>query len=294
MQEYLQTLGYWLATTGLRIVLVLILMVTALKLVDVVLNKVFRLKKEKDDLEFKKRADTLRAIIRSLLITIIFILTGMIILEKLGVEIGPLLAAAGVIGLAVGFGAQELVKDLINGFFILLEDKIRVNDVVVISGTGGLVEKVDLRMVVLRDQAGNVHYIRNGTINTVTNMTKEYSRYLFEIGVAYREDTDEVVEVLKEIDTEMRNDPQYKEDILEPIEVLGVDRFADSAVIIKARIKTKPIRQWAVGREFNRRIKKKFDQLGIEIPFPHTTLYMGKDKKGNSPALNVNVEKKEE
>lgn len=291
MQDYLQTVGYWLATTGLRIVLILGLMVIALKLVDVALEKVFRLKKEKDNLELKKRADTLRGIVRSFLVSAIFILTGMILLEKMGIEIGPLLAAAGVLGLAIGFGAQELIKDLINGFFILFEDKIRVNDVVVISGTGGLVEKVNLRMVVLRDQAGNVHYIRNGSINMVTNMTKEYSRYLFEIGVAYREDTDEVVEVLKKIDIEMRNDPQFKDDILEPIEVLGVDRFADSAVIIKARIKTKPIRQWAVGREFNRRIKKKFDQLGIEIPFPHRTLYMGQDKKGKAPSLNLNLER---
>jgi small conductance mechanosensitive channel len=216
----------------------------------------------------------------------------MMILEKLGIQIGPILAAAGVLGLAVGFGAQKLVEDVISGFFILLEDQIRVNDVVVISGTGGLVEKVNLRMVVLRDLAGNVHYIRNGSIGTVTNMTKEYSRYVFDIGVAYREDTDEVVEVIKKVDEEMRADSGFKDLILEPIEILGVDKFADSAVIIKARTKTKPVQQWAVGREFNRRLKKKFDELGIEIPFPHTTLYMGQDKNGNSPALNVSVDGK--
>lgn len=292
MQEYVQSIGYWFMTTGLQILLVVILMAVSLKVINVILERAFKLKSEKDDGEFKKRADTLRGVIKSFLAGIVFILAGMMILEKLGIEIGPLLAAAGVVGLAVGFGAQELVKDLIGGFFILLENQIRVNDVVVISGTGGLVEKVNLRMVTLRDLAGNVHYIRNGNINMVTNMTKEYSRYVFDIGVAYREDTDEVVEIIREIGREMSADSEFKEDILEPIEVLGVDRFDDSAVIIKARVKTKPIRQWAVGREFNRRLKKKFDQHGIEIPFPHRTIYMGQDKKGNSPILNINVEKK--
>jgi small conductance mechanosensitive channel len=118
-------------------------------------------------------------------------------------------------------------------------------------------------------------------------MTKDYSRYVFDIGVAYREDVDEVVKVVKQIDEEMRNDPDFKDDILEPIEILGLDQFADSAVIVKARIKTKPIRQWAVGREFNRRLKKRFDELDIEIPFPHTTLYIGADKRGKSQPLNV-------
>ncbi len=291
MQEYLSTVLSWLLTTGLKIILILIATAITLRIISVFTKKAFRTKKEKEDAELQKRANTLRGIIRSLLTVVVCILAGIMILEKLGVEIGPLLAAVGVVGLAVGFGAQELVKDIISGFFILLEDQIRINDVVVISGTGGLVEKINLRMVVLRDLAGNVHYIRNGSINMVTNMTKEFSRYVFDIGVAYREDTDEVVEVIKEIDREMRDDPNFKDDILEPIEILGVDRFADSAVIVRARTKTKPIKQWAVGREFNRRLKKRFDALGIEIPFPHTTLYMGQDKKGNSPILNINTVK---
>jgi len=291
ISKYLETVGQWALTSGLQILLVLVLMVVALKTINIIIDKLLRLKQEKDDLELQKRGDTLRGIMRSTLKIIIFLMAGMMVLEKLGIQIGPILAAAGVLGLAVGFGAQKLVEDVISGFFILLEDQIRVNDVVVISGTGGLVEKVNLRMVVLRDLAGNVHYIRNGAIGTVTNMTKEYSRYVFDIGVAYREDTDEVVEVIKKVDEDLRNDPMFKNLILEPIEILGVDQFADSAVIIKARTKTKPIQQWTVGREFNRRLKKKFDELGIEIPFPHTTLYMGEDKKGNSPALHVSVEK---
>jgi small conductance mechanosensitive channel len=292
VSQYIESVGRWAMTSGLQILLVLVLMVVALKLINTIIEKFLRLKRETDDLELQKRGDTLRGIVRSTLAIIIFLMAGMMILEKLGIQIGPILAAAGVLGLAVGFGAQKLVEDVISGFFILLEDQIRVNDVVVISGTGGLVEKVNLRMVVLRDLAGNVHYIRNGSIGTVTNMTKEYSRYVFDIGVAYREDTDEVVEVIKKVDEEMRADSGFKDLILEPIEILGVDKFADSAVIIKARTKTKPVQQWAVGREFNRRLKKKFDELGIEIPFPHTTLYMGQDKNGNSPALNVSVDGK--
>ena len=293
VSQYLETVGKWAMTSGLQILFVLLLMVISLKAVRVVTERLFKSKKGKDDLEFQKRADTLRSITRSILTVVVFVIAGMMILEKLGIAIGPILGAVGIIGLAVGFGAQKIVEDIISGFFILLEDQIRVNDVVIIGGTGGLVEKVNIRMVILRDLAGNVHYIRNGSIGMVTNMTKEYSRYVFDIGVAYREDTDEVVEVVKNIDEEMRQDPQFKDDILEPIEILGVDQFADSAVIIKARTKTKPIKQWAVGREFNRRLKKKFDELGIEIPFPHTTLYMGQDKKGRSPVLNVRVEEKE-
>jgi len=153
------------------------------------------------------------------------------------------------------------------------------------------VEKINLRMTILRDLAGNVHFVRNGEINVVTNMTKEYSRYVFDIGVAYRENVDEVIEVIKEVDEQMRNDPQFAEDILEPIEILGLDRFADSAVIIKARTTTKPIKQWAVGREFNRRLKKVFDERDIEIPFPHLTLYPGQDKSGQAPPMNLMIQK---
>jgi small conductance mechanosensitive channel len=211
----------------------------------------------------------------------------MMVMNEIGIAIGPILAAAGIVGLAVGFGAQNLVQDVISGFFILMEDQIRVGDVIQTAGKGGLVEKVNLRMTVLRDLAGNVHFIRNGKIDIVTNMTKDFSRFVFEIGVAYREDVDEVIEVIKKVDEELRNDPAYSHDILEPIEVLGLDQFADSALIIKARTKTVPIQQWRIGREFNRRLKKKFDELNIEIPFPHRTVYMGQDKQGQAPALHV-------
>ena len=212
------------------------------------------------------------------------------ILGEVGIEIGPIIAAAGVVGLAVGFGAQSLVKDIISGFFILLEDQIRVGDVVQIAGKGGLVEKVNLKMTILRDLAGNVHYVPNGTIDVVTNMTKDFSRYVFDIGVAYREDVDEVIEVIKQVDESLRNDPAFEKDILEPIEILGLDQFADSAVVIKARTTTKPIKQWSVAREFNRRLKKAFDEQDIEIPFPHVTLYAGQPKEGQAPPIPVNMQ----
>jgi small conductance mechanosensitive channel len=246
----------------------------------------------KDDVEFKKRADTLGSVIRYVLNIGIVVIAIIMIMGELGIEIGPILAAAGVLGLAVGFGAQSLVKDIISGFFILLQDQIRVGDVVQIAGKSGLVEDVNLKMTILRDLAGNVHYIPNGEINVVTNMTKGYSRYVFDIGVAYREDVDEVMEVMRKVDEEMRNDPEFQKDILEPLEILGLDQFGDSALIIKARTTTKPIKQWRVAREFNRRLKKKFDELNIEIPFPHVTLYMGQDKNGQAPPMTVSMEKK--
>ncbi len=291
-QKYLEMLGQWVLTSGLQIVFVIVLAAMALKIVNLTIQKLFRLKQEEDDVELQKRAHTLRSMFGSVVRIVVLILAGMMILEKLGIEIGPVLAAAGVLGLAVGFGAQKLIEDVIGGFFIFLEDQIRVGDVVQIGDKGGLVEKVNMRMVVLRDLAGNVHYMRNGGIGVVTNMTKDFSMYVFDIGVAYREDTDEVVEVIKQVDEGLRKDPAFKDNILAPIEIFGVDQFADSAVIIKARTKTKPIKQWGVAREFNRRLKKRFDELGIEIPFPHTTLYMGQDKKGGAPALNVRVDKK--
>ncbi|NIR51288.1 mechanosensitive ion channel family protein [candidate division KSB1 bacterium] len=291
IDTYLDQIGSWLLTSGLRVLFILVLTLIAMKVVSMVISKLFvKFKKHKDDDEFNKRADTLGSVIRYILNIGIVLVAAMMILNEIGIEIGPILAAAGIVGLAVGFGAQKLVQDVISGFFILLEDQIRVGDVVQIADKGGLVEKVNLRMVVLRDLAGNVHYVRNGQIDVVTNMTKDYSRYLFNIGVAYRENVDEVIDVIKEVDEALRNDPEYKDDILEPIEVLGLDEFADSALVIKARTTTKPIKQWRVAREFNRRLKKRFDEKDIEIPFPHRTLYIGTDKKGESPPLHLAVE----
>jgi small-conductance mechanosensitive channel len=293
MQTYLEKLGDWFLSSGFKIFLILVVALVVIKVAGILSDKIVssvKKQKHKDLLEFKKRADTLKSVIRYVFnVTILVIAIGMI-LEELGINVGPILAAAGVLGLAVGFGAQNLVKDLIAGFFILLQDQIRVGDVVEVAGKGGLVEDVNLKMTILRDLAGNVHYIPNGEISVVTNMTKGYSRYLFEIGVAYRENVDEVIEVIKQVDEDLRNDPGFTEDILEPMEILGLDQFADSALIIKARTKTRPIKQWRVAREFNRRLKIEFDKRDIEIPFPHLTLYMGKDKQDQSTPLNITID----
>ncbi len=284
----------WLVTRGLEIVLILVAAFIALRLARMIINKIFAAVSKDDlDTEMKKRADTLASVVRYVTSVVITVIAVIMILEQLGVNIGPVLAAAGIVGLAVGFGAQHLVKDVISGFFILLEDQIRVGDVVNIAGQGGVVEKVNLRMVVLRDLSGNVHYIKNGNIGTVTNMTKQFSYYVFDIGVAYRENVDEVMKIIKQVGGDIRNDPEYSGDILDDIEVMGLDRFDDSAVVIKARIKTKPIRQWWVGREFNRRLKIKFDENRIEMPFPHMTVYVGEGKDGQSPPLHVTMTNKQ-
>jgi len=290
LNTHLAKLVDWLLSSGIRIVFILILMFVFLRVASILSKQLCPLiGKYKDDPEFQKRSNTLSSIVRHILVIAIIIVAAMMILRQLGIEIGPILAAAGIVGLAVGFGAQSLVKDLISGFFILLEDQFRVGDVVQIGDKGGLVERLNLKTTILRDLAGNVHYIPNGQIDAVTNMTKEYSRYVFDIGVAYREDVEEVIEVMKEVDEELRNDPEFKDDIISPIEILGLDKFADSALIIKARTTTKPIKQWRVGREFNLRLKKKFDQRNIEIPFPHVTLYLGEDKAGAASPLRVTL-----
>ena len=222
---------------------------------------------------------TISGILRKSLLVAIWLITAMMILKELGFSIGPLLAGAGIVGVAVGFGSQNLVRDIISGLFMITENQVRVGDVAILNGTGGLVEQVNLRTTVLRALDGTVHIFPNGSINTVSNMTHDFSYYLFDIGVAYKEDTDKVCAVLVEISDQIIQEEPYKAMILEPLEILGLDKFADSAVIIKARIKTQPIKQWEVGREMNRRIKKRFDEENIEIPFPHRTFYFGEVSK---------------
>ncbi|SHJ61293.1 Small-conductance mechanosensitive channel [Malonomonas rubra DSM 5091] len=240
--------------------------------------------------EVSARTRTLLAVARKALAIVLIVVTTLMVLAQLGVEIAPLLAGAGVLGLAVGFGSQKLVQDVITGIFILLEDQIAVGDVVNVGDKGGLVESVSIRTVRLRDLSGTVHTIPFSAINIVSNLTKDFSYYLMEVGVAYRENLDEVMQVLRDLGAELQLDEEYGPNILDPLEVLGVDAFADSAIIIKARIKTIPIKQWWVGREFNRRMKKRFDELGIEIPFPHTTVYFGENKGGGAPPALLKIE----
>ena len=276
LNAILKSVGAWFGSSGLKIVIIVLFTLLMIRGAETVSSRlVSSYKRRKEDDEFRKRKDTLKSLISYALKIIVFSIAIAMILGELGVKIGPILAAAGVFGLAVGFGAQSLVKDIISGFFIFLEDQIRVGDVIQVAGKSGVVEKVNLKMTILRDLAGNVHFIPNGHIDVVTNMTKGYSRYVFDIGVAYREDVDQVMQILKDIGQELAADPDFSEMVLEPLEILGLDAFADSAVVIKTMTKTMPLKQWAVAREFRRRVKKTFDEKGIEIPFPHRTVYMG-------------------
>lgn len=276
LAQLVERLVEWAMSSGIRVVLVGIAMLFLLAVTRQVLKRLRRLYEGAlPSPAQRRRADTLTHVLRDVARIFIVAVGTMMVLSEIGIDLKPLLAAAGLGGLAIGFGAQSLVKDVISGFFILLEDSIAVGDVVEIAGVSGLVEEVKLRTITLRDVSGSVHVVPNGIVDRVKNMTKGYSYYVFDIGVAYREDVDRVMAVLVDIAAELQADPQYASDILAPLEMLGVDRFDDSAVVIRCRIKTLPIQQWRIGREMNRRIKKTFDTKGIEIPFPHRTIYWG-------------------
>ena len=237
--------------------------------------------------EAGRQLRTLVPLVQAVISVMVVFVTGLLILDQVGVDTGPILAGVGIFGLAVGFASQSLIKDVINGLFILFEDSISLGDIVELRGVTGEVEKFTLRAVTLRDLSGNVHVIPNSSFDMVTNMTKTFSRYMLDVGIAYRENVDEVIEILKEIDAGMRADAEYSRLILEPIEILGLDRFEDSAVVIRARLTTQPIKQWQVGREFKRRMKATFDARGIEIPFPHQTIYWGQPKEGAPLPLHI-------
>jgi len=266
--------------TSLRVALILLLGWGVLAVVRQLLSRMEgRLKAKyaaegEPPSESGKRVETLLKLVRQGARLAVWITVLLVILKELGVEIGPILAGAGILGLAVGFGAQNLVKDIITGFFFILENQIRIGDVAVIIGTGGLVEEINFRTLVLRDVEGVRHIFPHGTVTTLSNRTRDLSGYVFDIGVAYKEDTDRVCEVLRGVFRELRQDSAFGPSILEEPEIFGVDRFADSAVVIKGRIKTKPSRQWMVGREFLRRTKLAFDREGIQITVPHRTIVM--------------------
>jgi small-conductance mechanosensitive channel len=240
-------------------------------------------------IERSGRARTLLPLLRTGLVVLIAIVLLLHTMSGMGLDLAPLLATAGVIGIAIGFGSQKLVQDVINGMFILFQDTISVGDYVEVGGHGGTVERMSVRTIELRDLTGIVHTIPFSEITTVKNWAKGFGYALLDVSVAYREDADEVMEVLRQIGAELEADPQVGQFMLEPIDVWGIDAFADSAVIIKARIKTRPLKQFYVRRQFNRLMKRRFDELGIEIPFPHQTVYFGSDKAGRAPPVNVHL-----
>jgi small conductance mechanosensitive channel len=214
------------------------------------------------------RTRTLLPLLRNAFLVFLIIVTSIVVLGELGINTAPLLAGAGVIGLAIGFGAQTLVKDVINGIFILFENTIAVGDVIDLDkGHSGVVEAMSIRALKLRDNTGAVHTVPFSDVTSIKNMTKDYSFYVFDIAVAYDQDIDAVMDALRALGAEMQEDPAYRSDIIDPLEVIGVNGFTDKAVMVQARIKTRPSKQWGVGRELNRRMKKKFDELGFANPY---------------------------
>jgi small conductance mechanosensitive channel len=237
------------------------------------------------------RARTLLPLGRSVAAIVIATFAIFTVLSEIGLDIGPLLAGAGVVGLALGIGSQTLVKDVVTGVFILLENQVAVGDVVKAGDQSGQVEAITIRTIQLRDFDGTLRIVPFSSVTTVANMTKDYSRYVFDIAVSYDEDVDRVIGVLKEIGAELQADPNFGDRILGPVETFGIDRFGESAVILRARITTKPIAQWDVGREFNTRLKKKFDALGIEMPYPQRTIHFDAGKEGRAPPVRVAFER---
>lgn len=243
--------------------------------------------KDGNAIERSARARTLLPLLRNLVMIVLVVLVSLIVLSELGVNIAPLLAGAGVVGVAIGFGSQKLVQDVITGAFILFEDTIAVGDSIKVGEHSGSVEAMTIRTIRLRDANGQVHTLPFSSVSTIVNMSRDFSFYNFDIGVSYREDVDEVMGVIKQVGAELKADPDWSASINDEIEVFGLDRFGDSAVMIRGRIKTNPSKQAPVGREFNRRIKQRFDALNIEIPSPVMTVYFGQDKDGNANPLRV-------
>lgn len=273
-----EDLGRWVAEVGIRIAAILTVALVVIRLISTVVDRVQRdlsTGTGPDAMERQKRAQTVAGLMRGALRTLIWTVAALIVLRELDVDITPVLTGAGILGLAVGFGAQTLVKDVISGFFIIVEDQVRVGDVAMVNGVGGAVEEINLRTIVLRDADGAVHVFPNGSVTTLSNLTKDFSFYVVDLRVDYAEDTDRVVQAAIDAAEELRRDSEFAPSILEPLEVMGVDAYGESQVTIKVRIKTVPSKQWSVGREYRRRLKKMFDARNISMPLLQRTLHVG-------------------
>lgn len=287
----------WLASDGGRWLLVAVTDITIVLFVALtvwlVATGLIEAKLNSDTAMPSARLQTLLSLFRNAIAIVLIVLTAMIILSELGVNIGPLLAGAGVLGLAIGFGAQKMVQDVITGVFIQIENAINTGDVITVAGVTGTAERLSIRSVSIRDLSGTVHVIPFSSVDIVSNYMREYAFHKGEYGIAYRENIDDAIAQLKAAFDELVADPDYKHHILEPIEIPGVVALADSSVNIRTMIKTTPGDQWSVGRAYNRLVKMYFDKAGIEIPFPHTTLFFGVDKDGTAPPANVHMLKDE-
>jgi small-conductance mechanosensitive channel len=273
-EETLRMMADWAAGTGIRLLLVIVGLLSLLLIVRISKKRVLSALDKKDASAGRiKRIKTLSMILHKVIVILIWVLGILTILSELEVDLAPVLTVVGIAGLAFSFGAQALVKDIISGMFILIEDQVRIGDVVKIGDHAGVVEDISLRTIRLRALDGELHIIPNGNVTAIVNMTKDFSRKTFDIPVAYREDVDRVIQIVREVGDALAADPVFGKVVKGPFEVWGLERFEDSAMIIRARITTKPVKQWEIGREFNRRLKKRFDQEGIEIPFPQRVVH---------------------
>ncbi|MFO7581953.1 mechanosensitive ion channel domain-containing protein, partial [Guyparkeria sp.] len=281
--------GRWLLASVIDISIVLLITM----IVWLVATGLIEAKLNSDTDMPSARMQTLLGLFRSAIAIALVTVAAMIVLAELGVNIGPLLAGAGVLGLAIGFGAQKMVQDVITGVFIQIENSMNAGDIVTAAGVTGTAERLSIRSVTLRDLSGTVHVIPFSSVDIVSNYTREFGYHKGEYGIAYRENIDDAIAQLRAAFDELAADPDWKDRILEPIDIPGVTALADSSVNIRVMIKTKPGDQWAVGRAYNRLVKMYFDKAGIEIPFPHTTLYFGVDKDGTSPPANLRLLKED-
>lgn len=265
--------GATILKSSLRLAFLLAAAVGANELAQMLVNHVIeRVSQKSTSRRRSLQLNTLRPLLRGLVKVVVLVIASLMILGEIGVEIGPLIAGAGVIGIALGFGAQTVVKDFLTGLFLIVEDVVSVGDIIRVGDSGGLVEKMTLRTLQLRDYDGTLHVFPYSEAQVVHNMTKSFSYYVFEIQVAYECDVDKAINIMRQVGAELQADEAYREKIIEAIDIAGVDGFADSGVKLKARFKTRPMDQWSVGREFNRRLKYAFDEAGISIPYPHVHL----------------------
>jgi small conductance mechanosensitive channel len=277
-----EAIGSWLGTHGVRIAIILAIAIIAHQITKRLIHRlvegsVIKEKRRRAKEELKKRVDTLSHFLDQVVVAVIWLAATFMIISELGVNIGPLLAGAGIAGIAIGFGAQNLIRDVITGMFIIMENQYGKGDVVAIAGTIGLVEEVNMRRTILRDLDGIVHVVPNGEIKVASNYTRDYSRVNLNISVAYGEDLDRAIEVINQIGQEMAEEDAWKRKIITPPQVLRVDNLGDSGIDIKILGDTKPLEQWAIMGELRLRLKRVFDEEGIEIPWPHTKVFFGSE-----------------
>lgn len=283
LEKWMDVLLPWLLSHGLRIVIILVGSYFLNKIMHKFIDRAVRIAVVPDRFSSKeseiKREDTLIRIFSGATKIAILTIVILMVLQELGLEIGPILAGAGIVGLAFGFGGQYLIRDIISGLFIILENQYRIGDVVNFDGIGGLVEDITLRMTTLRDQDGTVHHIPHGEIHKVSNLSKTFARVNLNIGVSYNSNIEHVIEVVNRVGNELANDPQFKEFIIKPPQFLRIDNFGDSSVDIKVLGDTQPLKQWEITGELRKRLFIAFNKEGIEIPFPQRVITFAKDQQ---------------